>query len=221
MKPSLIRPKRAPIRYWRAVLPVVLAVSANSLAKAAQNSAAAAVSTEKSGASHGPGVSTRQSSEEKSPAIGSEQALYLVRSTLLTLNDANRSGNYTVFRDLAAPGFQTRNTAADLAQSFSDLRRRNFDLFAVALLRPEFTTEPAIDASGKLRLAGSFPTRPLEISFELTFQSVNGQWRLFSLSVATTEAAAKRSLLHRQELPRAPRPFYSLRIFSGIAGWRW
>ena len=45
--------------------------------------------------------------------VSVEQALYLIRSTLLTLNDANRSGNYTVLRDLAAPGFQARNSAAD------------------------------------------------------------------------------------------------------------
>jgi hypothetical protein len=59
------------------------------------------------------------------PAI--EQVLYLIRSTLLALNDANRSGNYSVLRDLAAPDFQAHNTSADLAQIFADLRRRNFD----------------------------------------------------------------------------------------------
>jgi hypothetical protein len=74
-----------------------------------------------------------------------EQVLYLIRSTLLTLNDANRSGNYSVLRDLAAPDFQARNTAADLAQIFTDLRRRNFDLFAVALMAPQLTAAPAID----------------------------------------------------------------------------
>src|SRR5882672_4896985 len=66
--------------------------------------------------------------QEKQGAIqpvSSNQALYLVRSTLLTLNDANHSGNYTVLHDLAAPDFQARNSAADLAQSFADLRRRN------------------------------------------------------------------------------------------------
>ena len=68
--------------------------------------------------------------------VSIEQALYLIRSTLLTLNDANRSGNYTVLRDLAAPDFQARNTAADLAQIFTDLRRRNFDLYGAALLAP-------------------------------------------------------------------------------------
>jgi hypothetical protein len=86
-----------------------------------------------------------------------EQALYLVRSTLLTINDANRSGNYTVLRDLAAPDFQARNTNADLGQIFSDLRHRNFDLYGAALLAPQFTVVPALDQSGMLHLAGHIP----------------------------------------------------------------
>jgi hypothetical protein len=155
------------------------------------------------------------------PAISKEQALYLVRSTLLTLNDANRSCNYTVLRDLAAPDFQARNSAADLAQSFTDLRRRSFDLFAAALIAPEFTAEPAFDAGGKLRMAGFFPTRPLRINFDLTFQNVNGQWRLLAVAVATPEAPATRSQLNRPSSHNAPGPFYHARLFSGIVGWRW
>jgi hypothetical protein len=120
--------------------------------------------------------------------VGVEQALYLIRSTLLTLNDANRTGNYTVLRDLAAPDFQAKNTAADLAQSFTDLRRRNFDLFAVALAAPQLSTPPYLDPNKMLRLTGYFPTRPLQINFDLTFQNVGGHWRLFGLSVATPQA---------------------------------
>lgn len=75
--------------------------------------------------------------------VAIEQVLYLIRSTLLTLNDANRSGNYSVLRDLAAPDFQAKNTAADLSLSFSDLRRRNFDLFAAALIAPQLTAARA------------------------------------------------------------------------------
>ena len=117
-----------------------------------------------------------------------EQALYLIRATLLTLNDANRSGNYTVLRDLAAPGFQAKHTAADLAQIFIDLRRRNFDLAAVAIAGPQLSTPPYIDPDKMLRLTGYFPTRPLQINFDLTFQNVTGQWRLFGISVATPQA---------------------------------
>ena len=117
-----------------------------------------------------------------------EQVLYLIRSTLLTLNDANRSGNYSVLRDLAAPDFQARNSAADLAMSFTDLRRRNFDLFAAALVAPQLIEPPATDAEGRLRLTGGFPTRPLQIKFDLMFQMSAGQWRLLAISVATPDA---------------------------------
>jgi len=120
--------------------------------------------------------------------VSLEQTLYLIRSTLLTLNDANRSGNYTVLRDLAAPDFQARNTSADLAQSFSDLRRRNFDLFGAALVAPQLTAAPALDAEKRLHLTGYFATRPQQINFDLIFQVIGGQWRLFGISIATPDA---------------------------------
>jgi hypothetical protein len=144
-------------------------------------------------------------------------ALFLVRATLLTLNDANRSGNYTVLRDLAAPGFQAQNTAADLAMHFADLRSRKIDLFAVAELAPQFAPAPAVDANHRLHLTGFFPTRPLQINFDLTFQVVNGQWRLLAISVATPKAPATQSKIN----PPNPRPFYGVRLFSGTAGLRW
>ena len=55
----------------------------------------------------GGGAMAQQNTPEPAPAQSSlpvtlEKALYLIRSTLLTLNDANRTGNYTVLRDLAA-----------------------------------------------------------------------------------------------------------------------
>jgi len=123
-----------------------------------------------------------------------EQALYLIRSTLLTLNDANRSGNYSVLRDLAAQGFQSKNTAADLAQIFSDLRHRHVDLFAVAVIAPQLQAAPALDDKGMLRLTGYFPTQPLRISFDLLFQNVENQWRLFGISVQTPEVAPQANL---------------------------
>ena len=129
-----------------------------------------------------------------------EQSLYLIRSTLLSLNDANRTGNYTVLRDLAAPDFQAKNSAADLADSFADLRRRHFDLFSVALTAPQLSAAPALDNNGMLRLTGIFPTRPAQINFDLLFQNVGGQWRLFGISVATPQALAQ------PQPPQSPAP---------------
>jgi hypothetical protein len=162
----------------------------------------------------------RQASVSRPFSIG--QATYLVRSTLMTLNDADRSGNYSVLRDLAAPEFQARNSAADLAQSFLDLRRRKFDLFAVSFAAPQFNSAPQVDADGRIQLTGFFPTRPLHIKFDFTFQSVDGEWKLLAISVATPQALKKESSTSPPPSPpRAAKMFYGFRLFSGTAGWRW
>ncbi len=46
----------------------------------------------------------------------------------------------------------------------------------------------ALDANRLLRLTGLFPTRPLQINFDLVFAVVNGRWSLDGISVATPEA---------------------------------
>jgi len=138
--------------------------------------------------------------------VSLEQALYLIRSTLLALNDANRTGNYTVLHDLTAPDFQARNTAADLSDSFADLRRRHFDLFSVALAAPQLSAPPALDGNGMLRLTGFFPTRPAQINFDLLFQNTGGQWRLFGISVATPQVAAQPQPPQAEPPKAAPPP---------------
>jgi hypothetical protein len=142
--------------------------------------------------------------QQQQLAVSLEQALYLIRSTLLTLNDANRTGNYTVLRDLASPDFQNKNTAADLSDSFADLRRRHFDLFSVALAAPQLAAAPALDGNGMLRLTGFFPTRPQQINFDLLFQNVAGQWRLFGISVATPQVSAQPAPAPAPNPPPAP-----------------
>jgi hypothetical protein len=136
-----------------------------------------------------PANQQKPATEQKLP-VSLEQALYLIRSTLLTLNDANRSGNYTVLRELAAPDFQAKNSAADLGTIFADLRNRKIDLFAVALMAPQLSAPPQLEANGMLRLTGAFPTRPLQISFDLLFENAGGQWRLFGISVQTPQPAS-------------------------------
>jgi hypothetical protein len=166
---------------------IVMALRALTIGLALASIAATNVAAEEQRPAQAPAPAPQQ---QRLP-VSLEQALYLIRSTLLTLNDANRTGNYTVLRDLSAPDFQARNTAADLAQIFSDLRRRNFDLFSVALAAPQLSSPPALDGNGMLRLTGSFPTQPLQINFDLLFQNAGGQWRLFGISVATTQVSAQ------------------------------
>jgi hypothetical protein len=109
--------------------------------------------------------------------------LILIRSTLLALDHANKTGNYTVLRDIGAPGFQS-NSAARLGEIFAKLRNDNLDLSGVAVLDPQLSLLPQIEANGLMHMTGFFPSVPSQVNFDLAFAPVNGQWRLFVISVS-------------------------------------
>ncbi len=114
--------------------------------------------------------------------------LILVRSTLLALDQANKTGNYTVLRDIGAPGFQN-NSAARLGEIFAKLRNDNLDLSGVAVIDPQLSLLPQIEANGLMHMAGFFPSVPTQVNFDLAFAPVNGQWRLFAISVSIGQMA--------------------------------
>jgi hypothetical protein len=132
-----------------------------------------------------------QAPAPKPAQIDRNGVLILIRSTLLALDHANKTGNYTVLRDLGAPGFQA-NTAARLAEIFAKQRNDNLDLSGVAVIDPQLSLLPQIEGNGLMRMAGFFPSVPAQVNFELAYAPVNGQWRLFGLSVSigTTAPAA-------------------------------
>lgn len=108
--------------------------------------------------------------------------LVLVRSALMALDHANKTGNYTVLRDLGAPGFQI-NSAARLAEVFAAIRNVKLDLSATTVTEPEFSVPPQIESNGLMRMAGSFPAASPQVNFEMLFAAVENQWRLFGISV--------------------------------------
>jgi hypothetical protein len=130
----------------------------------------------------------------KPAQIDRNGVLILVRSSLLALDQANKTGNYTVLRDIGAPGFQS-NTAARLGEIFAKLRNDNLDLSGVAVIDPQLNLLPQIEANGLMHMAGFFPSVPTQVNFDLTFAPVNGQWRLFGISVSIGQSG-----------PAAPEP---------------
>ncbi|WP_334507913.1 hypothetical protein [Bradyrhizobium sp. AZCC 1693] len=129
-----------------------------------------------------------ESAAPKPAQIDRNGVLVLVRSALLALDQANKTGNYTVLRDLGAPGFQV-NTAARLSEIFVKQRNDNLDLSGVAVIEPQLSLLPQIEANGLMRMAGFFPSVPSQVNFELAFAPVNGQWRLFGISVSIGQMA--------------------------------
>jgi len=123
----------------------------------------------------------------------------LVWSTMAAVDHGNISGNYSVLRDMSAPGFQANNDAARLAQIFASLRASNTDLSNTLLLAPTYRAPPRLEAPGLLRVQGMFGLRPTAINFDLYFQWLNGRWRLFGVAIAPSTIAT-------QEPPRPPVP---------------
>ncbi len=114
--------------------------------------------------------------------IDKNGVVILVRSALLGLDQANKTGNYSVLRDLGSPAFQAK-TAADLAATFAGHRNQNLDLAGILVLEPQLTLLPQIEPDGMLHMAGFFPSVPLQVNFEMLWEPVNRQWRIYGLSV--------------------------------------
>jgi hypothetical protein len=119
-----------------------------------------------------------------------DNILILIRTSLLTLNDAIQTGNFTVLRDRVAPSVRDQNPAHQLYQVFARLIEQKVDLRGTAILAPEITDVPAIDENGRLNLKGVFRASDgTGLSFHLLFESVRGHWLLYGASVNTVPAA--------------------------------
>jgi hypothetical protein len=149
--------------------------------------------------------------------------LILVRTAMLALDQANKTGNYTVLRDLGAPAFQ-KNSAAQLGEIFASQRQQELDLGGVAVLEPQLTLLPQIEPSGFLHMAGFFPSVPMQVNFELLFAPVERQWKLFGISVnlskggpraPETTSATEPEAAVSTEMPDPPTPTVNPRRLQG------
>jgi hypothetical protein len=135
-----------------------------------------------------------QAQTPKPAQIDRNGVLILIRESLLAVDQANKTGNYTVLRDLGSPELQA-NTSARLAEIFAQQRKDNVDLSGVAVIEPQLTLLPQIEANGMLHMAGFFPSVPTQVNFELMYAPVGGRWKLSAISVSFGQAA-----------PQAPQP---------------
>jgi hypothetical protein len=118
-----------------------------------------------------------------------EVLLILIRSAMIGLDHANRTGNYSVLRELGGPALQ-QNSSAQLSGAFANLRANKVDLLVTAVSTPQLMQQPKVSPDGLLQLVGFFPTQPRRIQFNIVYQPVSGQWRLAGLNVGLVQAAA-------------------------------
>ena len=138
------------------------------------------------------------------PAFGQELPSPVVeevmaKTSLLTLNDANLTGNYDVLYAKMGKPFRDRFTADALKQAFKSFAGRHID--AIAAMPIVQTTPPRLGGNGGLMLRGYFDTRPSRLTYELDFAVSEREWKLIAIDVkvrsqAVSEAEATDLVAH-------------------------
>jgi hypothetical protein len=108
----------------------------------------------------------------------------LIKTTLLTFNDANLTGNYAVLNAKAAKIFRSEFSPERLKEVFKGFVEKKIDLSIVAIKAPVATEEPKLDQRGALLLRGYFDTTPNQIYYELDYLLEDGEWKPINLGVS-------------------------------------
>jgi hypothetical protein len=131
-------------------------------------------------------AATVASAQNKVP---SERALEaLVKSTLLSFNDANVTGIYTVFHAKLSAPFRHQFPPERLKETFKGFAEKGIDIDVIAAMKPAYDPAPMVDDDGRLMVKGSFPTEPNRVLFELDFIPSDGEWKLIRINLKTAPA---------------------------------
>lgn len=124
----------------------------------------------------------------------SRLALVLVRTTFVSIGQAIETGNYSMLRDLAAPGFRKRYSEAGLEAALAPVRDASVPLGDAVLVVPTIDTFDRRD-DGLAEIAGTWPSASRPLHFRFLFQSGAGAWQLlgFDVSQAVDDTSTKTS----------------------------
>jgi hypothetical protein len=108
----------------------------------------------------------------------------LIKTSLLTLNDAIVSGNYTVLHAKLAKPFREQFDPDRLKQAFKSFADQKIDMAAISAAPPVATDDTRIDDRGALLLRGRFEVDRSRLAYELDFLPSEGEWKPISLHVS-------------------------------------
>lgn len=136
-----------------------------------------------------PAPARPQTQAQPVPVQNQVAALMMLRSMMAAVDHADRTGNYSVLRDMGSAVFQQNNNQATLTRIFTSLRDQGVDLSNTLVMTPVWEMPPSLIAGGRaLRMRGTFPLQPLPVRFDMVFVFDRGGWRLDAISIATLPA---------------------------------
>jgi hypothetical protein len=107
----------------------------------------------------------------------------LIKTSLLTLNDAIVSGNFTVPHARLAKPFREQFEPSDLKRAFKSFADQKIDMAVISAAAPVATDDAQIDNRGALLLRGRFDVGRSRVSYKLDFLPSEGEWKPIGLNV--------------------------------------
>jgi hypothetical protein len=118
---------------------------------------------------------------QKAPSVTVQEIL--IKISLLSFNDANLTGNYSVFHAKLAKPFRDQYAPDKLATTFKGFRDQQIDLSLIAARPPVPAEEAKVDDRGVLAIKGYFDTQPSRVYYDLAFIMSDGDWKLIRINV--------------------------------------
>ena len=107
----------------------------------------------------------------------------LIKTTLLSFNDANVTGNYAVLHAKLSKQFRDQFSPERLKEVFKPFVDQKIDFDIIAAKTPIPGKEAAVDDRGVLALVGHFDTTPSEVHYDLAYVMSDGEWKPIKINV--------------------------------------
>jgi hypothetical protein len=111
----------------------------------------------------------------------------IIKSSLLTFNDANLSGDYTVMNALGSKPFRETVSPQQLKEAFKVFSEKQLDISAVVSAKPVVTRPTVVNSDGVMITEGYFDTPNMRVSYTLKHLLSDGKWKLLGVNVSTTD----------------------------------
>ena len=107
----------------------------------------------------------------------------LIRTTLMTFNDANMTGNYSVLHAKASKEVQAQLSIEKLFETFKPFRTNQ--LFFEDIIYEDYDSyeDAMFDSDGALVLVGVFKTDRVKVSYRLEFVKNDAVWKWSGIKV--------------------------------------
>lgn len=107
----------------------------------------------------------------------------LVRTTLMTFNDANMTGNYSVLLAKASKQFREQMTVEKLTVAFESFRSKKLFFEGIVTDDYESQQKAKLDSEGALVLAGEFKNDDVQLKYKLRFAQDSDAWKVIGIDV--------------------------------------